>query len=371
MEVYFDNAASTPLDDRVLEAMLPYMKGYYGNPSSTHSHGRAARVVIEESRKKIASILGASTSEIYFTSGGTESDNIALHSMAKMEGVERVISSKMEHHAVLNTVQSLGLEVEYIDNDADGVLDYDQLARLLSDGKKSVISIMHVNNETGNLNDIEKITELCKEVGALFHSDTVQTLGTKSFDLNEGGPDAIAGSAHKFYGPKGVGLLYLRKGIKPTPVLHGGSHEKGLRPGTENTAGIVGMAKALELAQSELEERNAHYRALKSMMWELLQKEIPGVDVNGAMRAQDQPNVLNVLFPETPLSQMLTFNLDLEKISASGGSACGSGALKGSHVLAQLNPEETRPSIRFSFGKQNTMEEVEYTVSKITSIFNK
>lgn len=375
MEVYFDNAATTPLDESVFEAMLPYLKGIHGNPSSTHSHGREARVAIEESRKKIASILGASTGEIFFTSGGTESDNIALQSICANEGIKHIISSKMEHHAVLNTIEHLGktknIEVHYVKNDALGLLDYDHLSELLSGKEKCLVSIMHANNEIGNVNDIQRISALCKERGAIFHSDTVQTLGTQSFKLSESGPDSIAGSAHKFYGPKGVGLLYVRRGIKAGALQYGGNQEKSMRPGTENTAGIIGMAKALEFVQSNLSQSNEHYFNLKKHLVNVLSEKIPNIKINGTNRPEDQPNVVNVLFPESTIPNMVTFTLDLEKISVSGGSACGSGAIKGSHVLAELNPQETRPSVRFSFGKQNTVDEVNYAVEKIAAIFNK
>lgn len=375
MEVYFDNAATTPIDEEVLETMLPYLKSIHGNPSSTHSHGREARVAIEESRKKIASILGAHTGEIFFTSGGTESDNIAIQSVCRNERIQHIISSKMEHHAVLNTVEQVAktnnLKVHYVNNDEQGLLDYHHLGQLLDGKEKCLVSLMHANNEIGNVNDIERISGLCKSNGAIFHSDTVQTLGTKSFNLTESGPDLIAGSAHKFYGPKGIGLLYARKGIMTGPLQFGGNQEKGLRPGTENTASIIGMAKALEITQSNLELSNAHYSNLKNHLVNALSDKISNIKVNGANRITDQPNVVNILFPDSKVSSLVTFTLDLEKISVSGGSACGSGAIKGSHVLAELNAKETRPSVRFSFGKQNTIEEVNYAVDKIAAIFNK
>lgn len=374
MNVYFDNAATTPLDEEVLEAMLPFLQGMYGNPSSTHAHGREARVAIEQARKKVAEVLGARSGEIYFTSGGTEADNIALVAAVKHHEITHIITSPMEHHAVLHTIEYLatqGIEVSYVNNDKDGVIDYAHLEELLQKKSKSMVSIMHANNETGNVNDIARIEGLCRSYEAIFHSDTVQTLGTKKFNLLETGPDMIAGSAHKFYGPKGIGLLYVRNGIKVNAIQYGGNQEKGVRAGTENTAGIIGLAKALELADIHREERINHYRTLKSRMMVSLNEQIPEITYNGTHRNDDQPNVLNVLLPESFNSSMATFQLDMQHISASGGSACGSGALQGSHVLAAMNPTEERASIRFSFGKQNTIDEVDYVVEKIVELASK
>ncbi|PQA59463.1 cysteine desulfurase family protein [Siphonobacter curvatus] len=372
--IYLDNAATTPLDPLVLEEMLPLMREQFGNPSSIHGHGRVVRSAIEKARKKVAELLNTSPSEIFFTSGGTEADNTIIQNTVLAKGIKHIITSKIEHHAVLHTAEELqkrGLaNVSFVELDAKGYVDYGHLEELLKTDPTSLISLMHGNNEVGNLLDLDRVGELATAYGALFHSDTVQTMGHYVHDLQRLKTNFIVGAAHKFHGPKGVGFMYLQSGTRIPPFIHGGAQERNMRGGTENVYGIAGLAKALELAYAEMSEHQQHVQGLKSYMIERLKEAIPDVRFNGDPEnsAQSLYTVLNVSFPPTADSEMLLFNLDIEGISASGGSACSSGSDVGSHVLTALKADPSRPSARFSFSKYNTREEIDTVVEKLTVI---
>lgn len=377
MKVYFDNAATTAMDDQVIEAMLPFMKSHFGNPSSVHSHGREVRSAIEKSRKKVAELLNASPSEIFFTSGGTEADNTALVCGIDTHEITHAISSPIEHHAVLHTLEVLAqkgkIKLSLLDVDHQGNIDYDQLTTLLKANPKSLVSLMHANNEIGTLNDLERIGTIAKDYGAFFHSDTVQTMGHYRHDLKNLPVDAIVAGGHKFHGPKGAGFLYVRKDKKIHPFIHGGAQERNMRGGTENVIGIIGVAKALELAYEHMEEHQSQIRSLKARFIEKLRAEIPGVEFNGMSENVDQSlyTVLNVSLPPSESnSGMLLFNLDLAGISASGGSACSSGATVGSHVLRAIGAKADRDSVRFSFSRFNSLQEVDYTIERLKELYS-
>lgn len=371
MKVYLDNSATTRIDTRVFEAMTPYLTEVYGNPSSIHSHGREARATVERCRKTIAGLLNTSPSEIFFTSGGTEADNTAIVSTVRSLGLKTVISSKLEHHAVLHTLEALSasgeIEVHYVDVNDMGDLDYDHLEQLLSQYPTSLVTLMHVNNEIGNINDIERICSLVKESGAVFHSDTVQSMGKMSFDLQALNIDFLVGAAHKFHGPKGVGFLYINHNSKIQPFIYGGAQERNMRGGTENLAGIVGLSKAMEIAYEDLEVNQKNVASLKALMIKLLEEKVSGVSFNGRSGDMDKSlfSVLNVGVPESDENDMLLFNLDIKGVSVSGGSACASGSSIGSHVLTSINSNPSRGAIRFSFSKFTTEEEVRYAVDSL------
>lgn len=376
MSVYFDNAATTAMDDRVIEAMLPYMKNHFGNPSSVHSHGREVRTAIEKSRKKVAELLNASPAEIFFTSGGTEADNTALVCGIETHGIQHAITSPLEHHAVLHTLEVLEkkgkVKLSILDVNKRGEIDFGQVEELLKANPKSLVSLMHANNEIGNLNDLTQIGELAKAFGAFFHSDTVQTMGHYVHDLKTLSVDAIVAGGHKFHGPKGSGFLYVRKDKKIHPFIHGGAQERNMRGGTENVIGIIGIAKALELAYEDMAGHQAHVEKIKKHFIDSLIQEIPGVEFNGLSADLDKSlyTVLNVSLPPSPSNRgMLLFNLDIEGISASGGSACSSGATVGSHVLRALNHNPERDSVRFSFSRFNTLADVDYAVGKLRDLY--
>jgi len=372
--IYLDNAASTPLDKAVYEAMIPYLYEYVGNPSSTHTHGRTLRTAIEQARRTIATLLGAAPSEIVFTSGGTEADNLALKGAIATNDISHVITSPVEHHAVTHTLEALEgqgkIKIHWLSVNNQGHIDLEELASLLEDYPQSLVSLMHGNNEIGTLHDIEAIAELCKSHSALLHSDTVQTLGNLTYDLSALPVDFMAASAHKFYGPKGIGFLYVRKGHTFSPLINGGGQERNLRAGTENVAAIVGMAKAFEKCYVEMASKTHHLQSLKDHMITQLQQNISGIAFNGDISHDHSlPTILNVAFPGDEGS-MLTFHLDIAGISASGGSACNSGATMGSHVLTALgyNPRRVANSVRFSFGMQNQISEINYTIQKVKEI---
>lgn len=376
MKVYFDNAATTAMDDRVIDAMLPFMKSHFGNPSSVHSHGREVRTAIEKSRKKVAELLNASPSEIFFTSGGTEADNTALVCGIESHRISHAITSPVEHHAVLHTLEVLAkkgnIKLSILDVNDNGQIDLNQLEDILKNHPKSLVSLMHANNEIGNLNDLDRIGGLAKEYDAFFHSDTVQTMGHYRHDLKELPVDALVAGGHKFHGPKGSGFLFVRKDKKIHPFIHGGAQERNMRGGTENVIGIIGVSKALELAYEDMTEHRAHIEKVKKYFIEKLIRELPGVEFNGLSRDMDKSlyTVLNVSLPPSESNRgMLLFNLDLEGISASGGSACSSGASVGSHVLRALNHNPERDSVRFSFSRFNSLEEVDYTVGKLKDLY--
>jgi cysteine desulfurase len=374
MQVYFDNAATTPLDPEVFDAMKPYLVDHYGNPSSIHSQGRQARSAIEKSRRTIADLLNTSPAEIFFTSGGTEADNTAIHCSLLSSQIEQVITSRIEHHAVLHTVQCLEKQdtarVRYVNLDQYGSVDYDHLQQLLNAGGSSLVTLMHANNEIGNLTDLERIGEMCSHTGTVFHSDTVQAMAHYRYDLQKINVQCIVGSAHKFHGPKGVGFLYIQAGHTISPFIHGGSQERNMRGGTENVAGIVGLAKAMELAYAELDQHHQHIQGLKSYMIDQLKAKIQGVAFNGLSEHPGKSlyTVLSVSLPASDDNEMLLFNLDINGISASGGSACTSGSNVGSHVLAELGADPARSAVRFSFSKYNTKEEVDYVVAKLAAL---
>ena len=373
MRVYFDNAATTALDPEVFEAMKPLMLDLYGNPSSTHAHGREVRTKIEYARRTVAELLNTVPNEIFFTSGGTEADNTAIRGTVEAYGIDHIITSKIEHHAVGHCVEKLAAEgkakVSYVDLDAQGHVNMDHLEELLKTNKRSLISLMHANNEIGTINDIAAIGDLADAYDAVFHSDTVQTMGHYRHDLKSLKCHFIVGAAHKFNGPKGVGFLRVCKS-KPIPrFIEGGGQERNHRGGTENVYGIVGLAKALEIAYREMDEHQKHVQGLKSRMIDQLRSQIPGISFNGDIDpASSLYTVLNVSFPPHEDNDMLLFNLDINGVSASGGSACSSGAATGSHVLAGINADPTRQGIRFSFSRYNKVEEVEYVVQKLVEI---
>ena len=371
MRVYLDNAATTPLDNEVLEAMLPFMREYYGNPSSIHTHGREVRAAIDTARKTVAGYLNVSTSEIFFTSGGTEADNTAIISGIRSNKIKHAITSPIEHHAVLHTLEFLEksgeITLSFVDLTENGSVDLSSLDTLLTKNPSAFVSLMHGNNEIGNLLDLEAAAEICKKHNALFHSDTVQTMGHYSFDLQKSSPDFIVAAAHKFHGPKGVGFLYINGDTKIQPYLHGGGQERNMRGGTENVCGIIGLAKAMELAYSSLDKHRNHILSLKTKMIEGLKEIIPGVKFNGQSAALENSlyTVVNVALPSADLDDMLLFNLDINKISASAGSACASGSSIGSHVLQAIKADENFGHVRFSFSKYNTTDEIEYVLEKM------
>lgn len=373
MKVYFDNSATTPVDPFVLDAMLPYYTEIFGNPSSIHSHGRQARSVVEKCRKTIADLLNTSPSEIFFTSGGTEADNTAICSSLSTFGIQTAITSKLEHHAVLHTLESLEkneqIQLHHVHIDEYGELDYEHLLHLLESYPKSFVSLMHANNEIGNLNNIQQIGQMCKEFDTIFHSDTVQAMGKYKHDLNELKTDFIVGAAHKFHGPKGCGFLYINHETKIAPLIRGGAQERNMRGGTENVAGIVGLTKALELSYQNMDSNRTHISGLKSYMIDQLE-QIEGVSFNGLSGDMEKSlySVVNVSTPPSGENDMLLFNLDIKGISTSGGSACASGSDIGSHVLTAIGTDPDKGAIRFSFSKFNNKEEVDFAVKALREI---
>lgn len=371
--IYLDNAATTSLDPRVLEAMMPYLTSHYGNPSSIYSYGRESRLAIENARKSVAKILNAHPAEIFFTSGGTESSNTAITAAVRDLGCKHIISSEIEHHATLHTIQYLQQQgkvwVSYVRLLAGGDLDMQHLEQLLAESKeKSLVTLMHANNETGNMANLNITGELCKKYGAVFHSDTVQTVGHFSFDLRKTPVDFITGSGHKFHGPKGAGILFINENIKIAPFLQGGSQERNMRPGTENLYGIVGFAKALEIATANYEADSNYIKSIKFYMIEQLQKNIKGISFNGNPLYNSLYTILSVNFPKTDKSEMILYNMDINNICVSGGSACSSGADAGSHVMQAINNNADQVTVRFSFSKYNTKEEIDIVLEKLTGM---
>ena len=375
MEVYFDNAATTPIDPRVAELMQPYFYGHHGNPSSIHSHGRDARNIIEKCRKDMAPFLGCSPAEIFFTSGGTEADNAAIAGSLFGLGVERVITSPLEHHAVLHSAdfftRQLSKELEFVSLDSRGNVDMSDLRERLRKGPKALVSLMHGNNEIGNITNLETVGLICKENQALFHSDTVQTVGHFPFDLKSTPVDFIVGSAHKFHGPKGIGFLYVKGGLKIPPFVHGGAQERNMRGGTENLYGIVGMTEALRLAYDELDDRKSKIVSVKKHIIHRLQSEMPGIEFNGESDNLENSlyTVLSLSTPASDINEMLLFRLDINRISISGGSACTSGTDIGSHVIEALGVEQDRGTLRLSFSHLNTLEEADFVVDTLKEVF--
>jgi cysteine desulfurase len=372
--IYFDNAATTFLDKEVLDAMMPYLTTNFGNPSSIYSYGRESRLGIEMARKSVAKILNAHPAEIFFTSGGTESSNTAIQAAIRDLGCTHIISSPIEHHATLHCVEhykQIGVvSLSFVNILPNGHVDVAHLEELLqqADNKKTLVTLMHANNEIGNMIDLHEVGNICKKYNAIFHSDTVQTVGHFPFNLRETPVHFITGAGHKFHGPKGSGILYINENISIKPFVHGGSQERNMRAGTENLYGIIGFAKALELATTNYENDSAYINSLKHYMKEQLQAKIVGVDFNGDVDGKSLYTVLSANFPKTSKSEMLLFNLDINNICASGGSACSSGADAGSHVIRAFNNNPNKVTVRFSFSKHNTKEEIDSVVELLGSL---
>ncbi len=371
--IYLDNAATTSLDPAVLEAMMPYLTKHFGNPSSIYSYGRESRMAIENARKLVAKILNAHPAEIFFTSGGTESSNMAITASVRDLGCKHIISSPIEHHATSHTIEYLYQNGEaalsYVKLLPDGHIDLTDLAKLLEESEeKCLVTLMHANNEIGNMLDIHAVGELCKKYNAIFHSDTVQTVGHFPFNLRNTPVHFITGAGHKFHGPKGVGILYINENVKIKPFVHGGSQERNMRAGTENLYGIVGFAKALELATTNYDNDSSYITELKLYMMDQLRKNIKGISFNGDPTGNSLYAVLSVSFPKTEKSEMILFNLDINNICASGGSACTSGADQGSHVIRAINNNPNQVTVRFSFSKHNTKAEIDAVIEKLREL---
>lgn len=372
--IYLDNAATTALDPQVLEAMMPYLTDHFGNPSSIYSYGRETRLAIENARKSVAKQLGVHPRNLFFTSGGTESNNTAIAASIRDLACTHIITSPIEHHAVLHTVEHYcschPVSHSFVQLTPQGTVDYDDLERQLADysaaGKKCLVSLMHANNEIGVLLRIKKVGELCETFGAIFHSDCVQTVGHYPVDLSRLNVHFISAASHKFHGPKGVGILYVSDEVHIKPFIFGGGQERNMRAGTENVYGIVGFARALELAMAHYEEESAYLKGLKAYMKERLQQVFPAVDFN------DSPDslytVLSVCFPKTEKSEFLLMSLDMANICVSGGSACSSGANVGSHVMQALQKATDCTTIRFSFSKYNTKEEIDSVINTLKKL---
>ena len=371
--IYLDNAATTALDAHVLEAMMPYLTTHFGNPSSIYSYGRESRMAIENARKSVAKTLGAHPAEIFFTSGGTESSNTAILAAVRDLGCKHIISSKIEHHATLHTVEHLRnngeVSLSYVNILPDGHIDVADLERLLSESKeKCLVTLLHANNEIGNMLDLNAVGNLCKTYQAIFHSDTVQTVGHFPFDLKNIAVHFITGAVHKFHGPKGSGILYVSESVKIKPFIHGGAQERNMRAGTENLYGIVGFAKALEIASENFEKDSEYISSIKLYMLQQLKEHFTNVSFNGDPLGKSLYTVLSVNFPKTEKSEMLLFNLDINNICASGGSACSSGADAGSHVIRAIHNNPDQVTVRFSFCKHNKKEEIDLVIEKLKDI---
>lgn len=376
MRVYLDNAATTPIAPEVVEAMIPVLRENFGNPSSAHFYGRQSKGLIETSRRTISKLLNCQASEIIFTSGGTEADNMAILSCINQLGVTHIITSRIEHHAVGHVVSALAedekVRVSYVKVSSQGVVDLQDLEKLLQSEDKTLVSLMHANNEIATLLPLEKVSEMCRRHKAYFHSDTVQTMGHYSFDLQKLDIDFITCAAHKFHGPKGIGFLYVNKKVKVESLIRGGAQERGLRGGTENVYGIVGLAKAMELAYEDVLGHQKHVQELKTYMIDQLKSLFPDIVFHGEIDPEKSLyTVLNVCFPKTEKSGLLLFTLDLKGVAASGGSACSSGAVKGSHVLEGIEADISRPNVRFSFSRYTNKEEIDFALEQIKVIFEK
>ena len=372
MRVYLDNAATTAIDTPVIEAMTKVMFEHYGNPSSIHSEGRNSRSLIEGARKTVANCINASIGEVFFTSGGTESNNMAIKCSVRDLGVTRIITSPTEHHCVLHAIESLNpnsISVEYLDVDSKGRFRLQHLENLLKTGdQKTLVSLMHSNNEIGTMIDLDQIGDLCQEHGALFHTDTVQTMGYFPIDVSKGNISFLTGSSHKFHGPKGCGFIYINSENSLKPFIDGGAQERNMRGGTENIYGIVGLAKALQESCDNMAERAELMSGLKKYFIEKLSKSFNEIQFNGDYDGASHYKVLSVSFPPSPKSELLLLNLDIVGVSASGGSACSSGAEKGSHVIEAIKGDPSRKTIRFSFSHHNTKEEIDFVIEKLEAI---
>jgi len=373
--VYMDHAATTPLRPEALEAMLPYLITHYGNASSVYAYGRDARKALDEAREEIAAVIGANPREIIFTGGGSEADNLAIKGVAlayKSKG-NHIVTSAVEHHAVLDTckyLEKLGFQVTVVPVDENGMVDPKAVEEAITD-KTILVSIMHANNEVGTIQPIQEISRIVKEKGVIFHTDAVQSVGHIPVDVNDLGVDLLSFAGHKFYGPKGVGGLYVRKGIRFDPLIHGGGQERGHRAGTENVAAIVGMATALKLTAAEMDEEAARLTKLRDRLIDGIVERIPDVRVNGH-RTQRLPNNVNVCFRYIE-GESLLLNLDLQHVAASSGSACTSGSLDPSHVLLAMGlPHEiAHGSLRLTLGRDTTVDEVDYVLEILPGIVDK
>ncbi|PBI85715.1 Cysteine desulfurase [Flavobacterium sp. ACN2] len=372
-KVYLDNASTTAMRPEVIQEMTKIMLEDYGNPSSTHSFGRNGKTILELSRKSIAKHLNCTAQEIIFTSGGTEADNWILRSAVEDLKVERIITSKIEHHAVLHTVWALqeeyNIQVNYVRVNADGSLDLTHLSNLLAEEKKTLVSLMHVNNETGTILDLDRVSLICKQYSALFHSDTVQSVGKTEIDLQKTPIDFILASAHKFHGPKGIGFAFIRKNSGLQPLLFGGEQEKGLRAGTEAVHQIAGMAKALSISYEKLEEERLYILGLKNYLIEQLEIHFPNFRING--KKEDFYNIINIILPfSSDKTPMLLFSLDMKGIAVSRGSACQSGSIKPSHVLNEMLSETDLklPNLRISFSHYNTKEDIDWLIESLKTV---
>ena len=372
--IYLDNAATTQIDKEVMLVMVSVMESHYGNPSSIHAHGREVRTLVEKARKTVAGLMNTAPANIFFTSGGTEADNTAIKCAIYDYQIKHAITSKIEHHAVGHTLEMMEkqgqIKLSYVDIDEKGNINYQHLEELLKNNDRSFVSLMHANNEIGTLTDLDRVGELCETYQAIFHSDTVQTMGHYPHDLSKLKAHFVVCAAHKLHGPKGVGFLYVNPQIKINPMILGGAQERNMRGGTENVYGIVGLAKALEIAYNEMDIHQQHIQALKTYMKVELKNAISEIEFNGELEdSKSLYTVLNVCFPKMDMADMLLFNLDINGISASGGSACSSGSNIGSHVLTALGVDPERPSVRFSFSKYNTKEEIDEVVKAIKKVF--
>jgi cysteine desulfurase len=370
-KVYLDNASTTPLRPEVIAEMTQVLMNDYGNPSSTHAFGRHSKNLVELSRKGIAKNLNCSAQEIIFTSCGTEANNFIIQSCIRDLKINRIITSKIEHHAVLHTVQILqklnDIRIDYVNILPSGEIDLVHLSDLLSTDGKTLVSLMHVNNEIGTVLNLNRVAKICKQYQAYFHTDTVQSVGKTTFDLQETPIDFLVASAHKFHGPKGIGFAFIRKGIVLNPILLGGEQEKGMRAGTESVHNIVGMAKALELSYLHLSEEEKYITELKEYTISQLKSHFTEVKFNGNPK-ETFYNVLNVILPfSEEKTSMILFNLDMKGIAVSRGSACQSGSIKPSHVLAEILSEEDlkKPSLRISFSHYNTTEDIDYLIKNL------
>ena len=376
MNVYFDNAATTPIEKKVLDKMIPYMENGFGNPSSIHKRGREIKSAIEKSRSRVAEILSCEPGEIFFTSGGTEADNMFIANTVVEKKIDTIITSKIEHHAVLHCCEYLNksknVNIKFVDINSSGELDLEHLEDIIKKHSQSLVTLMHGNNEIGNINDLKTVSKICEKYDTIFHSDTVQTVGHYHIDLNEINMQGIVGSAHKFHGPKGVGFLYLNNKHKISPFIHGGAQERNMRGGTENVYGIIGLSEALTLSYNNIKDHKPKIQKLKKHMIDSFTKKIKGVKFNGMSSSVDKSlyTVLNVSIPNIEDQQMFLFNLDINNIAASAGSACSSGSDSGSHVLQEIQTSPGHVNVRFSFSKFNTLEEVDYVVDKVVEISN-
>lgn len=375
MRIYFDNAATTPIDPEVIAVMQAALRDHYGNPSSIHAEGRAVRALIEEARKSVARHIGASTAEIFFTSGGTESNNMAIKGAVHDLGVRRIISSPVEHHCGLHAIESVArntdVAVVMLPVDGMGRVDLDTLEQLLTENPepKTLVSLMHANNEIGTMVDLARLSAICRDHGALLHSDTVQTVGHFPINVQDSPLHFLSGAAHKFHGPKGAGFIYINHAVTLKPFIDGGAQERNMRGGTENVYGIVGLAKALDLACAHMDERRQQISHVREHLMRRLQQEFADIDFNGDVHGSSLYTVLSVSFPPSPKNELLLLSLDIAGVSCSGGSACSSGAEHGSHVLEAIAADPARKTIRFSFSHLNTVEEADAVIEKLHAIF--